>query len=431
MARRRRSRLISSWSTWFIASYVIIIVMFALLWVFSLITPLYSAEEEQQYENLASVAQSGAALLESSDLSAEECVEAIGTDSIRATIIDASGTVLADSVDEIATMENHAERPEVISALAGQTGTDRRVSSTDGTEYLYLAVAATYDASDVVLRVSVPVSDITEFANTFRITSGVALIVALLLTAFLGFITFRRTSAPVNQVDRVRTNFVANASHELKTPVAGIRLLSESIEQACEDGDIDIISVFAQRLNRETKRLQNLVTELLDLARLEDAETTRKDTMGTDMRAIAATSYEGHVMQAHKKGIALEFVDEVDEDVSSTVKLSGADASLIVDNLLENAINYTEEGTVTLTVRNAGKKVTVEVADTGIGIPQGEQERIFERFYRVDTARSREMGGTGLGLSLVRHAVARADGTVKLKSEEGVGSTFTVALPKL
>ena len=429
MKAKRQEGIGGGWQNWLIASYVVIVVLFALLWFLSIVSPLEQAEEEQQYESLQAVASAGAALLAESELDAGECVDAIASGDIRVTIIDADGAVMADSVDDSTQMDNHAQRTEVAAALAGEVGTERRVSETDGTEYLYLAMPATYQGAQVVLRTSVPASEVTEFASTFRTTSTAALLIAVLLTAFIAVFTFRRTSAPVNRLERVRTNFVANASHELKTPVAGIRLLSESIEQASKDGDYEIIPVFADRLRKESARLQNLVTELLDLSRLENSDPSATSET-CDLRSVASTSYEGHVMQARARGIAFEFDDRIAAGETCPVALSAADAALIVDNLLENAVNYTEEGSVTLHMHATPRKVVLEVRDTGIGIPDAEQERIFERFYRVDTARSREMGGTGLGLSLVRHAVNRASGAIKLQSTPGQGSTFTVVLPK-
>ena len=429
MRAKRQEGLSGSWQAWLVGGYVVIVVLFALLWVLSLVSPITSAEEEQQYNSLESVASAGAALLAESTESVDECVDAIATDEIRVTVISSDGEVVSDSVDDSTSMANHTDRPEVASALAGGTGRDRRVSETDGIEYLYLAVPAEHLSEDVVLRVSVPASEVTAFADAFRVTSSAALLIAVLITVFIAVYTFRRTTAPVSRLEQVRTNFVANASHELKTPVAGIRLLAESIEHAAAEGDTEIIGVFAERLKKESSRLQTLVTELLDLSRLESDDEPRSGE-SCDMRTVASTSYEGHVMAARARGIDFLFDDCVDEGDSPQVALSAADAALIVDNLLENAINYTEEGEVTLHVHATPRRVVVEVRDTGLGIPDAEQERIFERFYRVDTARSREMGGTGLGLSLVRHAVNRAKGHIRLSSTLGAGSTFTVVLPR-
>lgn len=420
-----------SWRTWLIGSYIVIVVLFAALWVFSLLTPIEETEEKQQYQSLESVASAGVTLLENSDVSLQKAVRDLDfSGNVRVTIIGEDGSVLAESSDNPDRMENHSQRPEFETALHGGVGRDKRVSSIDGAEYLYVALPATYENDQVVVRASVPTSQITDFAGAFRTSMTLALIVVVIITVLVAVFAFRRAAAPVSRLERVRTNFVANASHELKTPVAGIRLLSESIEQACKDKDTDLILVFTQRLKKESQRLQNLVTELLDLSRLENGGLAGRGTETADLLSVASTSYEGHLTPARTKGIDFVFDDQVGPDEACKVNLSPADASLLVDNLLENAINYTEEGSVTMTVSTSGKNVMLKVEDTGIGIPVADQERIFERFYRVDTARSREMGGTGLGLSLVRHAVNRAGGVINLESTPGKGSTFTVYLPK-
>lgn len=421
-----------NWRFWLIGSYVVIVAALFVLWGYSLFTPIDQAEEDQQYASLESVADAASVALETSDLPARQIIEQIGDgETIRATLIDEDGTVLADSYDDALTMENHASRPEVQAAMSGQTGRNRRTSETDGVEYLYVAIPVTYQDASAVLRVSTPVSQVNTLAQTFRDTGLVLLAITIVFAIVVGWVAFRRTERPLSRLERVRTDFVANASHELKTPVAGIKLLSESIEQACKDGDEEVIPVFAERLNKESTRLQNLVTALLDLSRLENGGLEGRGSETCELTSIVSTSYEGHLEQARAKGISFRYDDRIPGDEHCRINLSGADASLIVDNLFENAISYTEEGGVTATLSKDGDDAVLTVADTGIGIPAADQERIFERFYRVDTARSREMGGTGLGLSLVRHALNRAGGTIGLQSEPGRGSVFTVTIPKV
>ena len=431
MALQRHEHAARSWRVWLIGSYIIIVVLLAALWAFSLLTPIEQTEEEQQYQSLESVASAGVALLEDSTVTPQKAARSLdASGNTRITIIDSNGTVLAESSDNALEMENHAQRPEFQTALHGGVGKDKRISTIDGKEYLYVALPADYEGEQVVIRASVPTSQITDFASAFRTSMTVALVVVVIITVLVAIFAFRRAAAPVSRLERVRTNFVANASHELKTPVAGIRLLSESIEMACEDGDTELIPVFTQRLKKESQRLQNLVTELLDLSRLENGGLAGRGTETADLLSVASTSYEGHLTNARSKGIDFIFDDRTEDNEVCKINLSPADASLLVDNLLENAINYTEEGSVTMTIATSGKNVMLRVKDTGIGVPVADQERIFERFYRVDTARSREMGGTGLGLSLVRHSVNRAGGVINLESTPGEGSTFTVFLPK-
>ncbi|MGI6033978.1 MAG: ATP-binding protein [Coriobacteriales bacterium] len=425
-----RTRL-KDWRTWLVGSYVLIIAAIAALWGYSLFAPIDKAEESQQYDSLQSIANATGVVLATSNLDASDAIHRLdeGGD-IRITVITKNGEVIADSKDDAATMENHLNRPEVQAALSGEVGRDRRVSSTDGVEYLYVAISTNYNKHTVVVRASTPVSEANSMAQGFRNTGIVLLIVTLILSIVIGWFAFSKTTKPVSKLERVRTDFVANASHELKTPVAGIQLLAESIDNAYQDGDYDLIPMFTARLKKEGERLQNLVTDLLDLSRLENGGLSGRANGTCDLASIVGTSYDAHNEQARAKGIEFIYHDDVASNDRCRVNLSPTDASLLVDNLIENAINYTEEGSVDITLSTKPGAVVLEVSDTGIGIPAIDQERIFERFYRCDTARSREMGGTGLGLSLVRHAVNQAKGHITLDSTPGRGSTFTIELPK-
>lgn len=428
-----------TWRLWLVGSYVLIVGVVAALWAFSLFSPIDRAEEEQQYASLTSIAHACQVALANTTQPAQEVIDELVGDEeaqagtagrLRATLVDARGTVLADSSDDARQMESHAERPEFLDALSNGYGQDRRVSSSDGVEYLYVAVPATYQGAEAVLRVCVPVSEVDSMAQTFRNTGLALLVLAVLLTVLVSWLAFRRAVKPVSRLERVRTDFVANASHEFKTPVAGIRLLSESIGQAADDGNLEMVKLFAERLDKESTRLHSLLTDLLDLSRLEGGRPKARTHEVTDLYSAVSTSYEGHVGQASAKGLAFTFDDRVPANERCLVRLPAADATLLVDNLVSNALAYTYEGSVTVRLACSERHVTLTVEDTGIGISPQDQERVFERFYRADAARSREVGGTGLGLSLVRHAVSSGGGTISLKSAPGSGSTFTVTLPR-
>ena len=431
MARAKRIGRTAGWRFWLIGGYIVIALMLAIFWGLSLLTPIDQVEEDQQYQSLESIANAGSVMLANSDVSAQDAVEKLASsDSLRITLVGNDGQVLADSQDDAADMQSHAQRPEIVSAFDGKVGRDRRVSETEGVEYLYVAVPTNYQGQAAAMRAATPVSQVDSLAQGFRTTSLIMLCIVIVLTAIVAFFVIRLTARPVGRLERVRTDFVANASHELKTPVAGIRLLSESIERASKDGDVDIIPVFTERLDKESQRLQNLVTELLDLSRLENGGLGGRNKETCDLASVVSTSYETHVAKARLKGLKFVYNDGVGSDELCRVNLPPADASLLVDNLLDNAINYTDTGTVEVSLSCTDSKATLSVRDTGIGIPTADQERIFERFFRVDKGHSREMGGTGLGLSLVRHAVERAKGVITLDSTLGKGSTFTVILPK-
>ncbi len=420
-----------SWRTWIVGGYVAVAAIVALLWGWSLFSPIDEQEVQRAYDKLDSTAYAGKVALGESSKGAQELADELSGGGLRVSIIASSGQVLADSEADAAGMGNHAEREEVAAALAGQTGHARRSSTTDGTEYLYTAVPATWQGQSVVLRLAGSVAGVKAVTAEFRNTGLVLLAVAVIVGVVVAWLSLSRSRRPVTRLERMRTDFVANASHELKTPVAGIALLSESIASAAHDGDTQAISMFSKRLEKEASRLQHLVRDLLDLARLENRQAKERDTETSDFAGVVAMSFDAHLTRADAKGIEMELFDETTEGNPLRVRLSGSDATLLVDNLLENAINYTESGSVHVRVAAEDGHAVLSVEDTGIGIPYADQGRIFERFYRVDTAHSREMGGTGLGLSLVRHAVEDAGGAIQLESAPGAGSTFTVKLPSV
>jgi two-component system phosphate regulon sensor histidine kinase PhoR len=229
------------------------------------------------------------------------------------------------------------------------------------------------------------------------------------------------------RLDQVRRDFVANASHELKTPVAGIGLLAQSAETAAADGDVEQALAFARQIEAETARLQRLVMDLLDLSRFDSVPAPGSIT---DVRQTVDNAVISHRPNAERKGLALETDFSAVEGADVFVAADSTDVAIALDNLLDNAIAYTEAGSVRVRVNASAMQVTIAVADTGPGIAAEHHPRIFERFYRVDRGRSRDAGGTGLGLALVRHTVERNGGTVALDSEVGTGTTFTVALPR-
>lgn len=419
------------WRFWTIVGYVLIVSVFVAVWSWSLFGPLNGELKTEQISSLTATAQAGSISLEDTERDAETVADNLvdGT-SLRATIIASDGTVLGDSANEADTLENHLSRPEVITALDGGIGSDERVSATNGDRELYVAVPAIYDGQNVALRISAPVAGIRSMSESIRASSLALLLVGVLIAIAIGWSSYAGASHPINRLERVRSDFVANASHELKTPVAGIRLLSDAITSASEDGDLDKTRMFAQRLDSEASRLQHLVTDLLDLSRLESQETHPGAAIRSDLHSAMTTSLEAHRSLAERRGIALHLEDGSVPSDNCYALIDASDASLIVDNLLDNAIRYTEEGSITVRFAVDESMLVLSVADTGIGIPTADQSRIFERFYRVDAARSRQAGGTGLGLSLVRHAVKRGGGTITVQSQPGQGATFTVRIPQ-
>ena len=225
------------------------------------------------------------------------------------------------------------------------------------------------------------------------------------------------------RVEELRRNFVVNASHELKTPATAISTLAEALEVAIASGSERTPQLVA-RLREESERLVRMVHDLLDLRRLE--ERGPMDRVPVDLAALVRAVAAEHQPRAAEVGIELE-VSVPEHAYAAGVT---GDLRLVVDNLVANAIQYNEPGGgVAVGLTRDGGDYVLTVRDTGVGIPQADLQRVFERFYRVDVGRSRERGGTGLGLSIVRHAVERHGGTVRAQSLLGEGSVFTVRLP--
>lgn len=229
------------------------------------------------------------------------------------------------------------------------------------------------------------------------------------------------------RIEELRRNFVVNASHELKTPATAIHTLSEALAITAER-DPGRMPDLVARLHEEAERLVRLVHDLLNLRRLEERAIV--DAAPVDLAEIVRDVVAELDERASGRAITLA----VDAPDSAALRGEPDDVRLVVRNLVANAIQYNRDGgrvdvRVRETTSEQGLAWTVDVVDTGIGIPQQDLQRIFERFYRVDVARSRETGGTGLGLSIVRHAVERHHGTIRVDSLLGEGTTFSVTLP--
>jgi two-component system sensor histidine kinase SenX3 len=236
-----------------------------------------------------------------------------------------------------------------------------------------------------------------------------------------------------HRVARVRRDFVANVSHELKTPVGALRLLAEALLDATEVGEPDPEAArrFAERIAHESARLGRLVSELLELSRLQGGEPLPQPVPVAVDRLVAEVLDRSRT-EATVKGI------ELTSTGVRGLKVYGSESQLMtaLANLVENAVAYSRDAVpdrpaprVTITTAADGDFVEVTVADEGIGIEARDLDRIFERFYRADKARSRATGGTGLGLAIVKHIATNHGGEVGVRSRVGEGSTFTLRLP--
>ena len=225
------------------------------------------------------------------------------------------------------------------------------------------------------------------------------------------------------RVEAVRRDFVANVSHELKTPVGAMGLLAEALADAADDPVA--VRRFAGRVQNESSRLARLVQELIDLSRLQGADPLPEQEL-VQVDAVVAEAVDRAGTVAAAAGITLVRGGEC----GLTVRGSEAQLATALGNLIENAVHYSPEGTrVAVAVRLSEGAVEISVTDQGIGIAERDLERVFERFYRADPARSRATGGTGLGLAIVKHVATNHGGEVSVWSVEGSGSTFTLRLP--
>ncbi|KAB7789740.1 sensor histidine kinase [Bifidobacterium leontopitheci] len=261
--------------------------------------------------------------------------------------------------------------------------------------------------------------------------------------------------------ETMRRDFVTNVSHELKTPAGAISLLAETVSDAADDPKA--VKYFAGRITKESARLTELVKHLIELQRAQSS-SAMLDAQRISVMSVVREAVSENIVQADSKHIAIRLslrghevarqaeqeaaesraaaaVGDAEPDDEATICVEPPDVFIMADretitsavkNLVENAIRYSPEHTtvvVSVTVSADGKSVTIRVIDQGIGIPAASLDRVFERFYRVDPARSRATGGSGLGLAITKHCVQECGGTISVWSREGEGSTFTIELP--
>lgn len=369
---------------------------------------------------------------------------------LRITFVDASGKALYDTNADVGYMENHRERPEIAKAFEDGSGEAIRKSETMGKSAFYYAVRLN---NGCVLRVSKEVSSLTSViakAVPVMLVLCVNLfILCVILSNFLTksivgpierlagnldasdsikvykelvpFVTtIRKQHEDIMRNANMRQEFTANVSHELKTPLTSISGYSELIESGmASDGDV---VRFAAEIHKSSNRLLTLINDIIRLSELD--VTVREDIFeNVNLYEIAESCVDMLQMSADKHNVTLSI-----KGSNRTVKANRQMMDELIYNLCDNAIRYNNPGgKVEVTVDEDNGKTFVEVKDNGIGIPKEHQERIFERFYRVDKSRSKSTGGTGLGLAIVKHIVAKhPNAELKLESEVGKGTTIRV-----
>ena len=367
----------------------------------------------------------------------------------RITLIHSDGTVYFDNTVDFKTMENHAGREEFVGAVQKGTFQIERYSTTMMEKTLYFA--RLLENGDV-LRIS---SDqFTAGALIFGMSPVLLfmLVAAMIVSAMTASWTSRKIIQPLDKIDlenpesaevydelkpftkriaeenfeksqreELRKQFSANVSHELKTPLTSISGFAEILKNGGTDEKTT--KDFASTIYDESQRMISLVNDIIKLSKL-DEKSISMEKESLSLREVAREAIEVLSSSAKKNNISVNLT-------GSAGVISGVRPVIyeMVFNLIDNAIKYNKkDGSVDVDIKELPEshRVTFSVKDTGIGIPAGERERIFERFYRIDKSRSKQLGGTGLGLSIVKHGAKYHDATVIVNSKEGDGSTFTL-----
>lgn len=382
----------------------------------------------------------------------------------RVTLVAADGTVLYDSKADPATMGNHADRLEIALALRHGEGSSERKSGTLGHVSLYEAVRL---RSGSVVRLSEERAGALAFIwqDALLVVGIVAVVVAAawfvsrrlaedITRPILAIDSSKEgAQAPYEElsplVDRLneqrarliermervqdaadtRRDFTANVTHELKTPIASISVASEMIR----DGIVqpEDLAEFGGRIYDDAQHLSLLVSDILMLSKLDESERNGdRDILGSiedvDLLSVARDVVQRLTPRAADAGVCITV-----EGTRSVIRGNARLVDELVSNLCENSIRYNRVGgKVFVWVYPEAGSPCVRVADTGIGIPLADQDKVFERFYRVDKGRSREMGGTGLGLAIVKHAAAFHGARISLASKPGEGTSIAVVFPR-
>lgn len=270
-------------------------------------------------------------------------------------------------------------------------------------------------------------NSVSEELNLTRGPFGEAQVHLLVRVARLGprfILVLADDRTDAHRLDDVRRDFVANVSHELKTPIGAVSLLAEALASAADEPAE--VKRFAKRLSQESERLAGITAEIIELSRLQSRDPlTSAERVGID--AVIAQAVDRNRVAAESHRISLVPSGKIRAEVYGDEQL----LVTAVDNLISNAVQYSPDGSrIGIGVSVANGVVEIGVTDQGVGIPDDERDRVFERFFRVDAARSRNTGGSGLGLSIVKHVVQNHGGDIRVWSQQGRGSTFTIRLPE-
>jgi signal transduction histidine kinase len=431
-----------------------------------LLEEIYSREKDEDVSNI--------------DQIFKKTGDMIGT---RITLIAPDGKVIADSQEDINIMENHKDRPEVISALSGETGISTRFSSTLNKEMLYVAIPFIKNGEiEGVTRTSLPSLTLAEtlkpVMTKFIVAGALTSVIAILFSLFFsigiikpvqkilsgvehfsqgkldekldisGSYEFAKLSENMNQMatelkyridtitqqrnelarlENIRKDFVANVSHELRTPITSIKGYIETLRDGAINDKENALE-FLGIISRQTDRLSSIIEDLLCLSKIERENGTHNVEMEPSLILPVLTNAVNTVSRAAS-------LMNISIDLKCTEKLSAKINPRLFEqavlNLVDNAVKYSDrDSKIEISAERINGNIAVKVRDYGCGIEKEHLDRLFERFYRVDKARSRKLGGTGLGLAIVKHIAQSHNGIVEVESVFGEGSTFSITIPR-
>lgn len=369
---------------------------------------------------------------------------------VRITLVAKDGTVIADSQESANKLGNHLNRQEIQQAIKNGEATVTRHSDTQGKKIYYFAKQLD---NGNILRVSTEAKSIGKFFSDYIIYIFLCIIVVIVAAVFVSMGITKSIVKPITQLgqsldnidkfksdeelkplvnallqqkkkqkmlDKQKKQFTANVSHELKTPLTSIAGYAELIETGMAKPED--IKPFAGVIRKQALRLVNLSEDIIQLSQLEESDDEDMSFESVNLYEIAQRCVEALNINAINKCVTLNLTGE-----ECYIRGKAQLVEELVYNLCDNAIRYNKEnGNVTVTVTPLEKGASVSVKDTGIGIPEKYQERIFERFFRVDKSRSKATGGTGLGLAIVKHITQLHDAKLEISSEEGKGTEIIV-----
>jgi signal transduction histidine kinase len=387
----------------------------------------------------------------------------------RITVILPGGRVLGDTDEDPAAMVNHADRPEVAAAFAGAGGSFTRYSATLHEEMMYVAVPVRHGSLPAlaVVRTAIPLTHVDRALRIIYLQIGLGGLAVAVLAAAAGLVVYRRLSRPLEEIrrgaerlargelearlevsaageagrlaeslnqmaerlrrlERLRREFVANVSHELKTPITAIKGFVETLQDGAA-ADPEEARRFLDIVARHADRLDAIIRDLLLLSRIEqEAGQAALELAPVQLRELLRAAVEVCAPEAAAKGVSVY----LDCPLDLPVRVNAALVEQAAVNLIGNAVKYSESGRpVHVAGERAGGEAVISVRDRGCGIEPEHLSRLGERFYRVDKARSRQQGGTGLGLAIVKHIAQAHGGRVTVESVPGEGSAFHVHLP--